>query len=264
MLRFARAVTLAASMLLAGSPAFANVVVGVRVFPVTVNFDDPGVGDELRLPQFIWQRNDEAQSFTQMQWEWDKTITPTTALIYNQGYGLLQSGGAKRRTGFENVFLTGKWQAYTNVEHEFVASLGVIREFAGGTATQGIGGDAYGSTSPAVWVGKGTRRSFHRRAATARGHRPAELRDPRPGSEQHREQQRHPVFLERRAIGPVQYSVSGITGGRPWPALADRASRSVGRGHLVHHRKATLRWFPDHADHCAGGDLPGRDVSGQH
>jgi hypothetical protein len=136
-------------------PAFANVVVGVRVFPVTVNFDDPGVGDELRLPQFVWQRNDDAQNLSQLQWEWDKTITPATALIYNQGYARLEGGGTKTRAGFENVFVTGKWQAYTNVEHEFVASLGLVREFGGGAATRDIGGDFYGSTAPAVWAGKG-------------------------------------------------------------------------------------------------------------
>ncbi len=146
---------LAILSLIAGSPARAAVVVGVRVFPVTLNFDDPGVGDELRLPQLVWQNEAGSQNLSQLQWEWDKTITPMTALVYNQGYNRLEAAGRKTQTGFENAFLTGKWQAYTNIEHEFVVSVGWIREFGGGRQTQDIGGDFYGSTSPAVWAGKG-------------------------------------------------------------------------------------------------------------
>ena len=37
------------------SPADAHVVVGNRVFPVTLTFDDPGVGDEATLPQFVYE-----------------------------------------------------------------------------------------------------------------------------------------------------------------------------------------------------------------
>ena len=136
-------------------PAFANVIVGARVFPITLALDDPGVGDEVRLPQVVWQPNAGPQNDYQLRWEWDKRITPMTALIYDQGYDWLQHAGSKTHGGFENVFLTGKWQAYTDIEHEFVVSLGVIREFGGTAATRSIGGDAYGTTSPTVYAGKG-------------------------------------------------------------------------------------------------------------
>ena len=155
MSRLLPAAALAAASLLATHAALAHVVVGVRVFPVTLTFDDPGVGDEATFPQFIWQRDAGPQNQYQFQWEYDKTITPTTAIIYNQGYDILQQSGTKTHTGFENVFLTGKWQAYTNAEHEFVASLGVIYEFGGNQATQNVGGDAYGGTSPTAYFGKG-------------------------------------------------------------------------------------------------------------
>jgi hypothetical protein len=155
MSRLTPALVLAVASLLASFPAFAAVVVGVRVFPVTVNFDDPGVGDELRLPQLVWQRDAGPENFSQLQWEWDKTITPMTALVYNQGYGRLQAAGTKTHSGFENAFVTGKWQAYTDIEREFVISLGVMREFGGGRTAENIDGDAYGSTAPAVWAGKG-------------------------------------------------------------------------------------------------------------
>jgi hypothetical protein len=152
--RLIPAAVLAASVL---SPVLANahVIVGDRVFPVTLTFDDPGVGDEATFPQLIWQRGAGPTDLEQLQWEYDKTITPTTALIYNHGFDILQSAGQRTHNGFENVVITGKWQALTVPEHEFVASFGVQRELAGSVATQNIGGDAYGSTSPTIYFGKG-------------------------------------------------------------------------------------------------------------
>jgi hypothetical protein len=137
------------------TPAKAHVVAGGRVFPVTLTFDDPGVGDELTLPQAVWQRSAGPTYQTQLQWEFDKRITPTTAIIINQGWDILHNPGDKVRNGFENTFVTGKWQAYTNGAHEFVVSLGVIREFPGNANTVNIGGDTYGTTAPTIYFGKG-------------------------------------------------------------------------------------------------------------
>jgi len=135
--------------------ATAHVVVGDRTFPVTLTFDDPGVGDEATFPQLIWQRSAGPTNQYQTQWEFDKTITPTTALIYNHGFDFLSAAGSKTHSGFENVVITGKWQAYTLPEHEFVASFGVQREFSGNVQTQNIGGDQYGATLPTLYFGKG-------------------------------------------------------------------------------------------------------------
>jgi hypothetical protein len=146
---------LAALLSLVAAPASAHVVAGARIFPVTLTFDDPGVGDEATFPQLIWQPGAGPSNQYQLQWEFDKTITPTTALIYNHGFDYLQAAGSKNHSGFENVVITGKWQAYTLPEHEFVASLGVIRELSGNVQTQNIGGDQYGSTAPTLYVGKG-------------------------------------------------------------------------------------------------------------
>jgi hypothetical protein len=134
--------------------ASAHVVAGARVFPVTLTFDDPGVGDEATFPQFIWQPDSGSNDY-QLQWEYDKTITPTTALVYNQGFDMLQQKGMKTHTGFENVAVSGKWQAVTIPDHEFVVSLGVIRKFSGNVQTVNIGGDQYGATSPTLYFGKG-------------------------------------------------------------------------------------------------------------
>ncbi len=143
------------SALLSCGPAFAHVVVGARVFPVTLTFDDPGVGDEATLPQFIYAPGPNGQTSYQFQWEYDKTITPDTALIYNQGWDILHQPGMKNVTGFENAVFTGKWQSITIPGSETVISLGVMSEIGGGSATQAIGGDATGATLPTIYIGQG-------------------------------------------------------------------------------------------------------------
>ncbi len=141
------------------APSRAHVIAGARVFPVTLTFDDPGVSDEASLPALTYQRGGAnggtgPTHSVNLGFEYDKTITPTTALILNGSYDIDQTNGSKTQTGFENLVVTGKWQAYTNAEHEFVASLGIQREI-GGTGTTHIGGDRYGSTTPTAYFGKG-------------------------------------------------------------------------------------------------------------
>jgi hypothetical protein len=152
--RLARGATLALASALASHAAQAHAIAGVRVFPVTLTLDDPGVADEATLPQVVYQPEPGART-TQFQYEFDKTITPSTALIFNNGYDWLHAKGTKDRSGFENVVLTGKWQAWVQPEHELILSLGVQEEFNGDYATQNIGGDAHGSTAPTIYIGKG-------------------------------------------------------------------------------------------------------------
>ncbi len=152
-----RAAPIAAALALLAAPhsAAAHAIAGDRVFPVTLTMDDPGVADEVTLPQITDQPGSGPSNTTQVQWEWDKTITPTTALIYNHGYDVVTQSGSKRATGFENPVLTGKWQVYVNPAHEFIASLGIQRELPPDTHTLSIGGDKYGATSPVLYFGKG-------------------------------------------------------------------------------------------------------------
>jgi hypothetical protein len=44
------AIALAAACAVVSHPTAAHVVAGARVFPVTLTFDDPGVGHEATLP----------------------------------------------------------------------------------------------------------------------------------------------------------------------------------------------------------------------
>ena len=155
MFKNSRVAFAAVALSAATSPALAHAIAGDRVFPVTLTLDDPGVADEITLPQVVFQPGSGPSSQTQLQWEFDKRITPTTALIYNQGFDILTATGSKRATGFENPVITGKWQVYVNAEHEFIASLGIQRELPADLHTVSIGGDAQGSTNPTAYFGKG-------------------------------------------------------------------------------------------------------------
>ena len=150
---------LAAAVLLVPRPAPAHVIAGVRVFPVTLTIDDPGTADEASLPALTYTRSGVGGGTgpgheVDGGFEYDKTITPYTALILNGGYDIQQVNGSKTQAGFENLYVTAKWEALLYPAHEFVASVGVIREI-GGTGTTHTGGDRYGSTSPTGYFGKG-------------------------------------------------------------------------------------------------------------
>ncbi len=148
-----------AGLLLHAGPVAAHAVAGARVFPVTLTLDDPGVADEASLPTVTYQRSgaDGGTGPTHevdLGVEFDKTITKDFALIANDGWDIFQTAGSKTQTGFENLFVTAKYQLYVNADHEFIASVGVIREF-GRSGTQHTGGDEYGATAPTGYFGKG-------------------------------------------------------------------------------------------------------------
>src|SRR5579859_1242109 len=147
---------LLAGACVAAHEAAAHAVSGVRVFPVTLTLDDPGVADEVTVPQVVVQPGPGPSDDTAVLWEWDKTITPNTALVYNHGYDFLSMSGTKRTNGFENAVITGKWQAWVVPEREFILSLGVQRELPGNARSNALGlTDAQGSTGPTVYFGKG-------------------------------------------------------------------------------------------------------------
>ena len=148
-----------ATLFACAAPAAAHVVAGARVFPVTLTFDDPGVNDEASIPALAYQRSGAAGGAgpaheVDLGLEFDKTITPRTALIFNDAYAIQQMNGAKTHVGFGNLIVTGKWQITTSAAHEFVASLGIQRE-VGGTGTIHTGANHYGATTPTLYVGKG-------------------------------------------------------------------------------------------------------------
>ncbi len=155
--RIGLALVFGSAVLLANHGASAHAVAGVRIFPVTLTMDDPGVADEASIPTFSWERDDSSGvpvNGYSFNFEYDKRITENFGIGINWGWNINQVTGGKTAGGFQNLFVTGKYQAYVNPEHEFIMSLGVVREF-GGTGNINQGADRFGSTQPTIYVGKG-------------------------------------------------------------------------------------------------------------
>ncbi len=146
--------------LLVTGEASAHALAGARVFVPTLTMDDPGMADEAALPTGQWQRrgvdadgSGPSQS-VQMNVEIDKRITENLGIGVNWGGTALFVAHGKNNSGMLNLAVTGKYQAYVNPQHEFIASVGVVRSF-GGTGALRVGADATGSTTPTLYVGKG-------------------------------------------------------------------------------------------------------------
>jgi len=158
-LRFAAA-AIALAWFVAPASAQAHAVCGDRVFWATLIMDDPGVGDELSLPTIQYTGAPKGGGGGQdisYGYEWDKTITEHFGFALNGDYQAAAGAGANVQ-GWDNVTLTLKDEFLCSEANEFMASVGVIREFAGTgssrLATAGII-DTVSNTAPTVYVGKG-------------------------------------------------------------------------------------------------------------
>jgi hypothetical protein len=147
-----------AGVLLCAHPADAHAVCGSRVYPVTLTLDDPGVADEMTLPQVVYTR--EAADGgpgpghdVSWQFEYDKRVTDTFGFAFNDDYNVNQTDHAKTETGWDDLVVTAKWAKCLSPDHDFILGFGVIREF-GHTGTTHTGADTYGNTEPTVYFGK--------------------------------------------------------------------------------------------------------------
>jgi hypothetical protein len=153
-----------AAGLLSTTPALAHGVAGARLFVSTLLVDDPNVADEASLPTFFWlpQSSDPgtpAPQLYQLNVELDKRITENFGVSLATGYSWLQTPGAKTANGWQNIDLGVKYKFYVNAEHEFMASVGLRREFArtGANGSNGntLGNDDGSSTAATLYFGKG-------------------------------------------------------------------------------------------------------------
>ena len=147
------------STLLGGAAAQAHAVAGARIFPVTLTIDDPGVADEASIPTFSFQQQlndpDTGRGYQyNVAAELNKRITEHLGVSINGGYTVRTAQSGKTQTGFQNINVALKYQAWADAPHEAIVSLGVIREF-GRTGTAHTGADQYGSTTPTIYFGKG-------------------------------------------------------------------------------------------------------------
>jgi len=153
------AALISAAVLLHITPLWAHAVCGSRVFPVTLTLDDPGVADELTLPQALFTRTAADGGLgpghdTSWQFEYDKRVTEDFGFAFNDDYNVNQTDHSETQSGWDDLTVTAKWAKCVDPDDDFQLGFGVIREF-GRTGTSHTGADEYGNTAPTIYLGKG-------------------------------------------------------------------------------------------------------------
>lgn len=133
--------------------AHAYTAAGDRTFPATIILPQIAPSDELYItPQT--QPLSSATRFNDVAVNLDKTITERLGVNIGTDYSWLDQGSAGSAYGWQNLTAQLQYLAIQNNDHEFLLSLGVVREF-GGTGAEGVGASGLGATTPTVFLGKG-------------------------------------------------------------------------------------------------------------
>ncbi len=135
------------AIVLAAPSAFAHAIVGDRIFPATLTIDDPGVNDELNLPQ-VGRSNNAGTWTTTATSEFDKTLTEDWGISANANWQ--DSSGS---SGFDNYDLGTKYVFLKNPEHELMLSSELIWEI-GNTGAKRIANN-FNTLTPSLLFGKG-------------------------------------------------------------------------------------------------------------
>ena len=186
--------TLAGASLLSSGSAFAHGFAGPHMFVSTLIIDDPNVADEASLPTFSYlpQPNDggPVSELYRAEFEFDKRITENFGFAIIGGYQWLTQPGMKTANGWENFSGTLKYKLYVNAEHEFMMSVGVVRDFArtgaNGVERRDAGQRRQQFHGADLLFRQGLRRPADRVGAAVRNHRRARLPDRRQEAEGHR------------------------------------------------------------------------------
>lgn len=148
----AGAAAVAAALACHAAPAAAHAVCGERVFPATLDINDPGVGDEVSIPTVAYQppATNGQQEFDLGAFSWTKTIfSPNTAIVITDGATWLHPGGS----GWDPLSTEAQWGNFCWDEHELIATLSFNINWANtGTGSQT---QSFNTYEPVIDIGKG-------------------------------------------------------------------------------------------------------------
>ncbi|HEX5960902.1 MAG TPA: hypothetical protein VFY97_06610 [Rhodanobacteraceae bacterium] len=131
--------------------ATAHAIAGQRLFPSTLNFDDPGIGAE--LPLVFDHIRADGVTVNDLGISVTKPITRNFSLIAETDYVGVTQPGAPVVHGWGNFELGGVWQLYRNAGTESIGSFSISRGFAH-TGSRAVREDV-STWSPAFNFGKG-------------------------------------------------------------------------------------------------------------
>jgi len=147
---------LAIAMVAFCQAAEAHGIVGSRVFPGTLAFDDPAVMDELVFPAASSLKHPGEGADVvdnRIGWSFSRLLTSTLALEVDGGW-IHRSWPRSERSGFDTTTLGLKGLLYKNDAHEVMISAG-LGWGIGGSGARGVGARGSDTIEPGIFFGKG-------------------------------------------------------------------------------------------------------------
>ncbi|MHB0991624.1 MAG: hypothetical protein ACYC3O_11970 [Burkholderiales bacterium] len=139
------------------STAHAHAVIGERVFPATLSFDDPGIQNEFSLN---WEQtklpngNGSNTSTNTYNLALSKTLVEGLTLNYATSYLQLSPPAGPMADGYNYSSIGLGYQLYGNAAHEFLLATNINVQIAN-TGSSTLGNAAYDTISPELVWGKG-------------------------------------------------------------------------------------------------------------
>ncbi|MGH8153823.1 MAG: hypothetical protein ACREP0_01095 [Rhodanobacteraceae bacterium] len=140
-----------ALMAVVSGTAGAHAVAGQRLFPSTLNFDDPGIGAE--LPMTFSSIRDDGRTVNDLGLSVTKPIAPGFSILADTDYLGATGAGMPPVHGWGNFALGAVWQVYINPNTESIGSFEINRTFqhTGSLAVR----DNFSTWSPQFNFGQG-------------------------------------------------------------------------------------------------------------
>jgi len=143
----------------ASPAAFAHAIAGMRVFPATLSFDDPGVADE--APWVLSHINAGGTDQSALNLAFAKRLTRRFGIVASTDYQRLDPGnGTPAIDGWDNLTVAGAYQLFAHSDAESIGML-QFADNIGHTGSQTIG-SPYSIYTPEFAYGKGFGGLSHR------------------------------------------------------------------------------------------------------
>ncbi|MDE2344951.1 MAG: hypothetical protein KGL13_00640, partial [Gammaproteobacteria bacterium] len=131
--------------------AEAHAVAGMRLFPSTLSFDDPGIGAE--LPLTFSHINVDGTEQNILSTAFTKPVTPDFSLVVSTDYQSLVPGNSPALHGWDNFTVAGAYQLYENDGTESIGMLS-LADSIGNSGSRAIG-TPYSTWTPEFAFGQG-------------------------------------------------------------------------------------------------------------
>ena len=136
------------------TPTAAHGIVGNRVFPGTLAFEDPAVMDEFVLTGTGLKHSDDEGNVLDnaISWQFSRLLTSTTSVGIGSGF-IRRDWDGTRRSGFDETELNIKTLLYQSDLHEVMISAGLAGGI-GRTGAMGVGANQFTTIQPGVFFEK--------------------------------------------------------------------------------------------------------------